>query len=127
MIVLYDELGEESLFDSLNDFDTTGKYVVSGTVGLWDGKREAYLPMVFNSIEDAIVKCNDGFNGYVSVEEKNYDRLFVEIAHHDGHNILEIRELTKLGEELTNNYMDIGEVIERKGATRNVNFTKNYL
>ena len=46
---------------------------------------------IFNSLKDAILTANDGFDGYITVSEEKYGRLFVDICHHDGNNRLEIR------------------------------------
>lgn len=118
------EIAFEDLFD--NEYANHG-YILVGDVGLWDGVRKnVHHQHVFSSIADAIAGANDGFNGYITVSEGKYGRLFVDICHHDGNNHLEIRELTKLGEEMDNNYASVQEIINRKGSTRNVRFLKNY-
>ena len=128
--ILYDETVEfdndEYFEDLFNNGYANHLYVVGGIIGLWDGKRKGYSTKVFNSIYDAIIACNDGFDGYIRVSEKNYGRLYVHINHHDGNNYLEIRELTRKGEEMHNNYCDVGDILERKGATRNVKFSKRF-
>lgn len=130
---IYNELdfedyeGSEIIFEELFDNSyENNKYIVEGTLGLWDGPREGHYPKVLNSIAEAIYACNDGFNGYINVEEGPYGKLLVHINHHDGNNHLEIRQLTKLGEEMLNEYRDTSDIIKRKGATKNVKFLKNY-
>lgn len=121
---------EESniIFDELFDNRYDNKsYILTGDIGLWDGvRRGVHHPDVFNSLKDAILEANSGFNGYITVSEAKYGRLYVDVAHHDGHNTLEIRELTKLGEEMHNSYKDVRDILHRKGATRNVKYTKRY-
>ena len=134
-MVLYDELDYEyedvdmmnvDFDDLFNNKDEGNHYVVCGTVGLWDGRREGHMNKVYESLYDAIVDANTGFNGYIKVSEGKYGKLLLDIYHHDGNNHLEIRELTKYGLELYDNYYDIGYIVNRKGATRNIKFSKKY-
>lgn len=122
----YDE--ETIIFDELFDNSYANKlYILTGDIGLWDGvRRDVHHPDVFHSIGDAILEANNGFDGYITVTEKSYGRLFVDIAHHDGHNSLEIRELTKIGEEMHNNYRSVRDIVNNKKATKNVKYLKNY-
>lgn len=129
--ILFDELDEkydgyssedlEILFD--NSYDNH-LYVLSGKLGLWDGQREGYYPHVASSIKEAIDFATDGWGiCYITIYEENYGRLFVRVSHHDGTNYLEIRELTSLGENLLLTH-DIKTILERKGATKNVKYSK---
>lgn len=122
----YDE--SEMVFDDLfNNENENNLYILTGDIGLWNGVRKGvHHPSVFRSLKDAIYMANDGFNGYITVSEGKYGKLYVDICHHDGSNHLEIRELTALGEEMHNNYRDVGTILKRKGATRNVQFMKRY-
>lgn len=122
----YDEQG--IIFDELFDNSYENKsYILTGDIGLWDGvRKDVHHPSVFNSLKDAVLTANDGFNGYITVSEGKYGRLFVDICHHDGNNHLEIRELTKIGEDMNNNYKEVGQILKRKDATKNVKFLKHY-
>ena len=127
-----DEFDKQDYFDCLFDLNIPSdkqykRFVVCGTVGLWDGRRSGHYEEIFDNIKDAVLKCNDGFDGYIRVFEGKYGRLYVEVAHHDGNNCLEIRELTNLGEELENNWYSVEDILNRKGATRNVKFMKRYM
>lgn len=114
----------EELFD--NSFEDK-EYVITGTLGLWDGPRKnAWHPKICSTLSEAILTCNDGFNGYIRVYEGKYGKLHVHICHHDGNNYMEIRELTKVGKEMANNYKEVGDILKRKYATRNVKYTTNY-
>ena len=134
MKVIYDDLSfedefeKEVVFEDLFDNEyANNKYIITGDIGLWDGvRKDVHHPRVFDSIAEAIIVANDGFNGYITVSEGKYGKLLLDICHHDGSNHLEIRELTKLGEEMDNNYKSVQEIINRKGSTRNVRFLKNY-
>ena len=122
-----DLLNEE--INSLFNNESAGKrYIVAGSIGLWDGKRYGYSTKIANSIKEAILNATDGFGmSYIRVEEEKYGRLSLTISHHDGTNFVEIREVTKLGEDiLANNYDDIDSIINKKGTTRNVKFYKRY-
>lgn len=134
MKIIYDDLSfedefeKEVVFEDLFDNEyANNKYILTGDIGLWDGvRKDVHHPRVFDSIAEAIIEANDGFNGYITVSEGKYGKLLLDICHHDGNNHLEIRELTKLGEEMDNNYKSVQEIINRKGSTRNVRFLKNY-
>lgn len=122
----YDE--ECIIFDELFDNGYANKlYIITGDIGLWDGVRKnVHHPKVFNSIKDAILTANDGFDGYITITEKSYGKLFIDISHHDGHNTLEIRELTKIGEKMYNDYKEVIDILNNKKATKNVRYLKNY-
>lgn len=134
MKIIYDDLSfdndidREDRFEELFDNEyANNRYILTGDIGLWDGVRKnVHHPKVFDSIAEAIIEANDGFYGYITVSEGKYGKLLLDICHHDGNNHLEIRELTKLGEEMDNNYKSVQEIINRKGSTRNVRFLKNY-
>lgn len=114
----------EDLFDNKYENKT---YIVRGDVGLWDGvQKNVHHPRFFDSIADAIREANDGFSGYITVSDIN-GQMLVEIEHHDGYCYLEIRELTDIGEEMRNNYASVGDVINKKGATKNVEFCSRYM
>lgn len=131
--VLFDELDENfddyDYYDLENMFDNSyakKQYILHGKIGLWDGVRYGYAPDSYKSIIEAINKATDGFGAcYLRIVEENYGRLFVEVCHHDGNNRLEVRELTDMGEELLYS-QGIDAVVNRKGATRNVKFTRRY-
>lgn len=117
-----------ALFDNKHDGN---KYVVTGYLDLWDGIYSGTIPKVYPSLKEAIIDCSEGF-GICSNEiiEENYGRLYVITHHHDalhGGNRQEIRMLSPLGEELYDNGCPVKTIINRKGATKNVKFSKNYL
>lgn len=122
----YDWTLADEDFDNIFDKDTGEEYVICGTIGLWDGERRGHSTKIYHSLKEAILACNDGFNGYIRVTEGAYGKLLVAIAHHDGNNCLEIRELTNLGHDMWDNYKEVEDILNRKGATRNVKFIKRY-
>ena len=134
MKIIYDDLSfnndidREDRFEELFDNEyANNRYILTGDIGLWDGVRKnVHHQKVFDSIAEAIIEANDGFYGYITVSEGKYGKLLLDICHHDGNNHLEIRELTKLGEEMDSNYKSVQEIINKKGSTRNVKFLKNY-
>lgn len=135
--IIYDDLSDE-YEDNYElaelDFDmwfdnsyAKQQYILIGTVELWTGAVDGHDNRVANSIKEAIQNAIDGFGiCYIEVYEENYGRLFVRVCHHDGSNLLEIREVTKLGAELLDKYHDVDKIVNRQGATRNVRFTKRY-
>lgn len=120
--MIYELLNEE--FDNLFDRDYhNNRYVVQGIIGRWDGDYSGYKDRVYDSVYDAII---DNMEDYIEVFEEKYGSLRINCYHHDGVNRLEIKEVTKKGEDLLNNWFD-GNLCTKKGATRNVRFIKNYL
>lgn len=112
---------EEDFENTFEDFE--GEFVICGSVGLWDGRREGYSTKLCNSIMEAIVECNNGFYGNVRVSEEDGE-LLVDISHHDGSNALVIRELTDLGREMWNDYYEVGDILNVDDATQKVYFRK---
>lgn len=130
--VIFDELELDSElvedeFDDLFDNEFEGKkYIVKGSIGLWDGVRYGYYPRVAESLKEAILFASDGFGlTYTRVVEESYGRLFVEVSHHDGRNRLEVRELTVSGLDVLDR-LGVDGVVNRHGATRNVHYLKNH-
>ena len=84
--------------------------LLTGTLGLWNGRHEIY-PMLFDSsetttIHDAIMKCAT-CNGHVKVSFDN-GNICVSVAHHDGTNYFEIRKLSSRGIPAVRRLMEKG-------------------
>lgn len=77
------------------------KWVVNGTLGLWNG-RHKIQPQIFKTLIDALnacfVKCDD------IIVIKSHSVIKVIAMHHDGRNYFELRALSDLGEERANKY-----------------------
>ena len=117
----------DSLFNNKND---QKKYVVTGSVGCWDGTRpNAYMDKVYNSISEAIMDCYSQYSQvWMEVYEENYGKLSFHLCHHDANDWLEVKEVTKLGCKLLDEKSyNVGRLLKRKGTTRNVKYIKNYL
>ena len=69
--------------------DVNGECVVSGTLGLWDGRHEIE-PKEFDTLEKAIKACWSNAD-YVTITGKD-GVIYVEAMHHDGTNRFEIRK-----------------------------------
>ena len=142
MIKIFDELDDrwnEEGYDPENDIDINTEfeilfndedegnhYIISGSHQLWHGTYEGHSPKVYNSIKDAITDSEDGFGiCYTQIFEGNYGKLTFNTIHHDGTNRLEIKQLTRLGEQL---YLEkdyrVGSLLKRKGATKNIRLSK---
>lgn len=126
--VEYDPAFESDIaFDAMFDNKYANQlYVVCGIADHWDGEHKGYFDWTANSIKMAILKANNGYDGYITVSEGDYGRLLLRIGHHDGVNNFEVREVTKRGREMLDNYVDIGDILERQGTTRNVRYMKKY-
>lgn len=67
-------------------------YVVTGSLGLWDGRRDIQ-PTLFNTLIGAIEKCISGCD-YIEVSyDDEEDVIVVSASHHDGTNHFVITEI----------------------------------
>ena len=73
--------------------------LVTGTLGLWYGRREGgkIIKNMFELFE--LFKDCD----YIKFEEEN-GHLYITASHHDGTNYYEVKELTDKGEEYASNH-----------------------
>ena len=102
--------------------------MITGSLGLWDGRREIYPMLVKGSeyekrnngewkyknpaIKNAIEKCMNGMDD-VKVEYANGD-IVVHGYHHDGTNIFTIHKLSKKGMKTVLNAEENGKIIDPK-------------
>lgn len=136
MKIFFDELDEKYDNYTYNDLDNLfnnsyadKKYILVGSIQRWDGKGYGHCTRVFDSIIEAIKYSVDGWGScYLKIYEENYGRLYIQVSHHDGTNLLEVRELTSKGEQLYyNNFYDgLDKVVEQSATTRNVKFSRRY-
>lgn len=68
------------------------KVVISGTLGLWDGKK-TIVPEVAKDFEHALWLCIDNAD-YCKVY-KEYSKIIIEATHHDGTNVFTLQFLTE--------------------------------
>lgn len=125
----FDDYDEQCIiFDELFNNEWEEKlYIITGDIGLWDGvRKDVHHPHIFKSLKDAILTANDDFDGYITVSEGKYGKLWIDICHHDGNNHLEVREITNVGRRMITKQKTVSDIINRKGATKNVKFLKNY-
>ena len=136
--VLFDDLDEnfddieciDEIFDNSQEKE---RYVVCGYAERWDrhgaAATKGHMPYIFASVAEAISKTASDYGiCYTKITEEKYGRLRFQISHHDGHCDMEIREITKRGDEIRNReyFEDIAaeKIVNQKGATRNVKWTK---
>lgn len=72
------------------------RVVVTGTLGLWDGRHKV-IPVVCNTVYDAIQRCVNGADD-VDVWFNN-GHIEVVARHHDGQNCFDIRALSAKGND----------------------------
>lgn len=139
--VLFDDLDEnfddiECIDEIFDNSQAKEQYVVCGYAERWDrhGKKNTagWMPYVFTSVAEAISRTASDYGiCYTKITEEKYGRLKFEISHHDGHCDMEIREVTKKGNEIYNReyHEDIAaeKIVKQKGATRNVKWVKRML
>ena len=94
-IYFLDEFTAEEEFDRMREFFKDGTWLLTGTVGRWNGRFDAGT--VFTSFNDMHSKATTDCD-YVSYYDEN-GHLYLDCSHHDGTNCFEIRKLTKKGEE----------------------------
>jgi hypothetical protein len=89
----------EDFFENLRyvKFDTP--VIITGSLGLWNGRKEIY-PMVVESTEkpslyNAVMKCINGMDDFKV--ELSEGEIVVHGYHHDGTNIFTISKLSKKG------------------------------
>jgi len=90
-------------------------YIITGNLGLWDGKKEIY-PEYVTSLVKAIEKCLDKCDDYIVY--LNNGKLEVEGLHHDGRNTFMISAFSNKGqlrwEEYENGDTDDLEFLKKK-------------
>ena len=77
-----------------NDKDSNVICVVTGTLGLWNG-RHGIEPKVFPSLKDAINECVSNMDYVIVTEDEG--EILVKAIHHDGNNNFIIHKLNKQG------------------------------
>jgi hypothetical protein len=89
----------EDFFENLRyvKFDTP--VIITGSLGLWNGRKEIY-PMVVESTDkpslyNAVMKCVNGMDDFKV--ELSEGEIVVHGYHHDGTNIFTISKLSKKG------------------------------
>jgi len=70
--------------------------VITGSLGLWDGRRKIYPVKVANIIE-AVNKCCNQDIEEVDIYEDQYGNFILNAYHHDGCNEFIIKKYTKKG------------------------------
>ena len=90
------EMERQNMEDTLMNFRSSsllkGKWVIVGTLGLWNGPH-AIEPVVMDELDKAIIRCtqDDIMLTYDS------ESLQVSTTHHDGVNLFTIRKLSQKG------------------------------
>lgn len=77
--------------NSKNDY-----WIITGSVGLWCGRREI-MPIMVYGLRESILKCFEKCDDVKVVKRGNV--IKVDVSHHDGTDYFEIRALTELGKE----------------------------
>ena len=94
---IYDTLSmewDDMMFDIKHDKENNVDCVVTGTLGLWDGKHNI-IPRHFPTLEKAINACVDNMDYIIVTEDEG--TIFVTGIHHDGRNHFEIHKLNAKG------------------------------
>ena len=69
-------LESDIIFDELFDNSYANQiYIVCGIAGHYDGEHKGYFDWTANSIKMAILKANNGYDGYITISEGPYGRL----------------------------------------------------
>lgn len=92
------ELGKECLKEFFLDY--TGKWIMTGNLGLWDGKHPAGI--VFDTFDDFFYKATSDCLYWKFWDENGH--LYFQCSHHDGTNCFEIKQMTERGEKYLENW-----------------------
>lgn len=88
-----DSLEWDEVKESLDQFFSEGTWILSGTIGRWNGNYEAGTVFTdFNRMFAGAARDCD----YVNFYDKN-GHLYLECSHHDGTNLYEIKKITDKG------------------------------
>lgn len=104
----YDEIFDEAEWK-------LDQILVSGSLGLWYGRRNTYF--VTSSLKIAIAKCIDTGDGFKIYFDEGYDKkehLFISVSHHDGTNLFILYALTAKGKRWAFAYKRYYESTEEK-------------
>lgn len=118
---------DEELELLFNDSESGNEYVVYGDARRWDsymGNKYIYCdPNIYDSIYDAIKGTLNNYDD-LTIIRGNYGRLKVVGHHHDSHcgDSLEIRQLTKRGHEMDQNWKPMIDIIRCKNTTKNAGY-----
>jgi hypothetical protein len=67
-------------------------FMITGSLGLWDGRRNIY-PTFVKTLRAAVEKCVDR-GDYIKIEfDKKLHVIEVAVTHHDGTNLFTIQEI----------------------------------
>ena len=75
-----------------------GQFIITGALGLWDGRHEVTSSKTYDSLMDAIDACMPDCDFEIDANWHN-GVVEVSVAHHDGTNFFEIHRLSKKGEK----------------------------
>ncbi len=106
------EVERQNMEDTLENFRCSsllkGKWVIVGTLGLWNGPH-AIEPVVMDELDKAVIRCT-----YDDIKlTYDSDSLQVSTTHHDGTNTFTIRKLSQKGIDFLyqNDKDDLAEAI----------------
>ena len=86
----------DDLMFNLESAECNVNCVVTGSLGLWNGRR-GIEPKAFPSLKSAIYACVNGCDYAIITEDDG--EILVKVIHHDGNNNFIIRKLNKEGLE----------------------------
>ena len=112
-----EEITESMIFDrrdALNDadwelekemlkqffLDYPGKWIMTGNLGLWDGKYPAGI--VFDTFDDFFYKAIKDCAYWKFWDENGH--LYLKCSHHDGTNWFEVKQMTERGAKYLDNW-----------------------
>ena len=98
-----------------NKCNDANGYVISGTLGLWDGRHDIALVIV-DSLEKAIEKCVNNMDYIEIMYDDEKCEIVVRVSHHDGTNAFTIRAISNADDEIVSvsdlKVVPIGKVFE---------------
>lgn len=99
---VHEQIDEDIHCDKINMKDSEyaeRNFIITGTLGLWDGGHPVVHPVIENGLVDTIMKCVSGnsildYDVFINDDE---DFITVHAKHHDGTNVFKIHLLTHEG------------------------------
>lgn len=98
---LYQQEDWEEMMSYLKNVEKYHKWVMIGTAGTWQGRREC--GQIYENIDNAISAITKDCD-YVKVWSEN-GHLYVQASHHDGTHNVELKLITDKGWETYDNWL----------------------
>ena len=123
-IYFQDNLNWEEEHERLKEFfNGHGYFLLTGTVGRWNGTRAAGY--VFNDFDDMFYKAVKDCN-YIKLWDEN-GHFYIECSHHDGTNLFEIKRINEKAYNFIDNWAHNWDDDRTEKQIHNIVWNSNFL